>query len=198
MIRYELDERLDRTAASQCRHPALERLRASGPWTASESPTGVALVPAWARPVRAWGQRQQGLGGLWFRLADPLPPCDLAALAKPGTSGSPVALACGLTILVAPAIADGIVIGLDGGLGACASAYGRLADQVATRLAVEGDVSCSPPDPMLVDLARMAMASCHRLTPELIAAWGLLSTADLAPLYDAAVGLPKADAGGGG
>jgi hypothetical protein len=198
MIRYELDERLDRATASQCRHPALARLQSFGPWSACESPTGVALVPAWAKPVRAWGHRQAGLGGLFFRLADPLPACDLAHLARPGTGGTPVALTCGLTIAIAPAIADGITIGLDGGLGAPATAYGRLADQIATRLATDGDVSCSPPDPQLLDLARLALASCHRLTPELIAAWGLLSTADLAPIYDAAVGLPKADAGGGG
>lgn len=194
MIRYRLPGFHDPLAAASGSHPALARLAGRGPWACADTPEGVVLTRGGAA---AWGPWVPGVGGLEYSLADPLPACDPLTLPQPGLAGegSPVSLRCGIVVPVRPAGWDGSVIGLDGQLGAPASAYGRAVAALYDRILAAGDLP--PSDPQAIAVARMALLSATTLTEELIAAWGLLSTGDVVALFLAAAAIPKADAGGG-
>lgn len=199
MIRYRLPESLAPQQAATLEHPALRRLRGRGPWSCAQVPGGVALTHHLAASVQAWGPELAGMGGLSYTLPDPMPAFVPAAWIRKGSVGDLVRLRCGHEIPVAPAAADGISIGLDGQLGGPVSEYGRLAVSLWDRVAALGAGDSIPfSDPDLIALARLACMSCTTLTEELVHAFGLISTGDLGTLFDAAVGIPKAEAGAHG
>lgn len=178
--------------------PALRRLRGRGPWVCTQDPDGGVAI-AHQRGATAWGPERIGVGGIRYQLADPLPPFVLSEWLRTDALGEWVRLRCGVEIPVMPAAADGMSIGLDGTIGAPVTPYGILAARVFDRIAALGPKDAIPwTDPDLLALARGAIMSCTTLTDELVHAFCLISTGDLGALFDAAVGLPKADGGAPG
>jgi hypothetical protein len=197
VIRYLLDERLPLIQAAQCQHMKLQRLAGCGPWLATQTPEGIALTRGeantWTAPFVS------PLDGLRFQLADPLPAFRVQDFLRPNADqGNPVRLRCGHVIPVLPAsVHDGLEIGLDGSFGLPAGEYARIGGRLYDRQLAQPDGQGIPlSDPDLIAFCRLALLSCTTLTAELVHAYKLLTTADLSALWDAGVGLPKADAGG--
>ena len=197
MIRYLIDERIPTLTAAQCQHPRLARLAGCGPWSATETATGVMMTRGqsdrWTDP------KVSPIDGMRVQLADPMPAFRVADFLRPNADrGNPVRLRCGHVIPVMPAaLHDGLEIGLEGGLGAPAGEYARLGQSLYDRRCALGEGDCIPfNDPELIQFCRLALLSCTTLTAELVHACHLLSTADIEPLVEAGTGLPKADAGG--
>ena len=98
---------------------------------------------------------------------------------------------------VAPALADGFVIGLDGQVDPTrpGSAYARLAYRVEERLAEEGSIPVTDPD--LLALAKAVLGTTHRGPHEAWHELGLLTTRTILALCRGAWERPKACAASG-
>lgn len=199
MIRYRLSPRVEGPTAALCEHPALKRLAGFGGWKATQEANHTVLTRVNAVSRNDWGPWKPGLNGLDFSVPDPLPPFNagdwIYTREELRRQGIPVRLCRGFDIPVAPAYLDGVEILLDGSLSTPVSDYGALVSSLDVRL---GSGSIHPGDPDLVRFCHLAMASCLALTPEVIHAWRLLTTADQQRLFDAAVTLPKPEAGAPG
>lgn len=190
MIRYYLDASLPQMAAAQCAHPALARLKGKGPWTAMDGP-GVCIQRGSAH---AWGEIKPGLGGLKYQLADPLPPIMQSITVRDGGSIAWVDLPGGVRLPVKLAAYAPVAIGLDGTPSGPADEYGMLSARLWDRLQA-GDLPVL--DPALLTFCRLALMSQTNLTEELCHAYGLITTESVGAIFDAANGVPKAEAGGG-
>ena len=80
-------------------------------------------------------------------------------------------------------------IGIDGKLGDPTGEYGVKATRLWERQQI-GDIHLNDPD--MVAVCRMALRSCSTLTDEEIHIHRLLSTGDVAAIWGAVTGLPKA------
>jgi hypothetical protein len=191
MIRYRVPDGLSPMAAVQCQHPSLARLADCGPWAAVETPQGLLLTHASAPANATWKEWSAGIGGIMYQVVDPLPELKAADWMKPEDDlAGPVLLACGIVVMVRPACCDGLLLGLDGSLGRPAGAYGQAVASLTDR-AFRGQVVLAT-DPQAVAVARMALRTGLKMSDELIHAWGLLSTGDVARLVEAAAAIPKA------
>mgnify|MGYP007071639958 CR=1 FL=1 len=190
MIRYYLDQTLSLMAAAQCQHPALARLRGRGPWSASESPGGVMLQRGNAA---AWGEIKNGLDGLRYQLADPLPPIMSSITVDERGAVAFIDLpGCRLPIKLA-AYAP-VSIGLDGTPQGPCDEYGQAGVRLWDRLN-SGELLVA--DPELIAFCRLALMSKTNLTAELVHAYNLITTETIPQIFDTANGIPKAEAGGG-
>jgi hypothetical protein len=189
MIRYYLDVQVPLLAASRCDHPMLVRLKGRGPWSASDSPSGVRIQRGTAA---AWGEIRHGLDGLRYQLADPLPPVSAIAVRDVG----PVAWVDlpGVRLPVKLATYAPVAVGLDGKPEGPADDYGRTSAALWDRMNA-GELPIL--DPLLVQFCVLALMTQTDLTPELIHAYGLINTDTIPQIFDAANGVPKAEAGGG-
>lgn len=170
-----------------------ERLRPAGPWAVDQMRRA-----AWMGAPDTWPAEDQlgpvetsVLDGLRYRVLRELPP--LAALRRaplpPWTV--PVDLPGLPAVPVAPALGDGWVLRPDGSL--CdrpGSQYARAAGALFDRLA--GGEEVPPTDPAWWCLAFAAIATTHRVTEDLLDAYGLLTTASIPRLAEAAWAVPKA------
>ncbi len=199
MIRYRLVQAIDVMAAASLAHPLLARFAGCGPLRVHQGADGTVLefgpqIAAQPSPI-AWGPWRDcpGKTGLQYQLPNPLAPLDLSAWVKPHQRGEPVALACGLTVVVKLATSD-FALTLDDLDDGPATEYARLAESVYERL-TRDDVPLN--DPQLRDLCFAAVRSGTKLTDELISAHRLIARSDCEALIRAAAGLPKAAPGAG-
>jgi hypothetical protein len=195
MIRYYLDS-CSQLQAAQYRHEALARLKGRGPWKFTDDRGGVMLQRGEAV---AWGPIKQGLGGLRYQLADPLPPFAQAvkvAVRGPAPVGW-VDLPGGIRIPVPLTPYAEVAIGLDGKPEGVCSDFGLLAASLFDRRE-RGDFPVA--DPELVEFCRVALMEHTDLTAELVHAYNLITTRTTPLIFDAATGCDpkKADPPGGG
>jgi hypothetical protein len=190
MIRYHLDASLPLMAASRCDHPALARLKGKGPWSATDG-AGVCIQRGTAD---AWTEIKPGLDGLRYQLADPLPPLMTAITIRDTGPIGWVDLPGAVRLPVRLATHAPVAIGLDGTPQGPADEYGMLAARLWDRLQ-SGDLPVL--DPALIKFCRLALMSQTNLTEELCHAYGLITTDTVPAIFDAANGIPKAEAGGG-
>lgn len=191
MIRYYIDKTMPLMAASECRHPALVRLRGRGPWRASESDGGTCLQRG---DAAAWGPIVSGLDGLRYQLADPLPPLMSAVVTDDRGSVAFVDLPGAVRLPIKLAAYAPVAIGLDGLPQGPCDEYGQTSTRLWDRFSA-GELSLT--DPQLIAFVRLALMSQTNLTVELIHAYGLITTDTIPAIFDAANGIPKAAAGGG-
>lgn len=194
MIRYRVPGGISAPEAVGC-VSELRRLAGCGPWTCHDDGQGLVLTHGSASAVSTWTSWRDGLGGLIYQLAEPLPEIAIDAWVKRAEHAEPLRLVCGLTVPVVPAFVDGLAITMDGGLGAPASPYGRAVANLVDRV-MRGD-EVMPTDPQAIAVARLALASGLRMPAELMHAWGLLATGDIARLVEAAAAVPKVACGAG-
>lgn len=192
MIRYYLAETLHQLAASRCEHPALARLRGRGPWAASDHPGCVVLQRGHAA---SWGEIKPGIGGLRYQLAEPLPPLLSVTRITESASSAIVDLPGGVRLPVKLAAFAPVAIGLDDKPEGPSDDYGQTANRLWDRFQ-SGEMLIV--DPQLIDFCRMALMSLTDLTPELIHAYGLLTTETIPQIFDAANGVPKKTGSDGG
>lgn len=185
MIRYYLDAQLPQLAAARCDHPALARLRGRGPWTAHDHHGSVMLQRGEAA---AWGEIKPGLNGLRYQVANPLPPLLASIQVNDRGSIAWVDLPGGVRLPIKLAAYAPVAIGLDGLPEGPCDDYGQTAARLWDRLNA-GDLPVA--DPQLVAFCRLALMSQTDLTPELIHAYGLLTTDTIPQIFDAANGVPK-------
>jgi hypothetical protein len=179
-------------AAAQLAHPALARLRGRGPWTASEDGAGSVVLQR--GQAQTWGEWRPGLGGLDYRLADPMPELRSAVAFRPNGSAAWADLPGAGRFPVVPATYAPVALGLGGEpLGPC-DAYGQMALRIFDRMQV-GDITLGDPD--LVSFCRSALMSATDLTDELCHAFGLITTATVPLIWEAATGVGKPQADGG-
>lgn len=194
MIRYYLAG-CSQMAAAQYQHPALARLKGRGPWAITAEPGGVMLQRG---ESAAWGPIQQGLEGLRYQLADPLPPLmqsiklddkgPIAWVALPGDVRLPVLLA---------EYAE-VRFDLHGNTEGPCTDYGLIASRLWDRKE-QKDLTVG--DPELVAFCRSALLEQTNLTAELVHAYGLLTTKSVPEIFAAVTGCdPKkaAQPDGGG
>lgn len=193
MIRYFL-EGCGLIRAAQCQHEALARLRGRGPWAITDHNGGVMLQRG---DAPAWGPVQQGLGGLRYQLADPLPSLlssitvddkgPIAWVDLPGPVRLPVLLA---------EYAE-VRFDLHGKPEGPCSDYGMIASRLWDR---QEQKELIVGDPELIDFCRMALLEQTNLTAELVHAYGLLTTKTVPRIFAAATGCDpkKADQPDGG
>jgi hypothetical protein len=141
----------------------------------------------------AWGEIKNGLDGLRYQLADPLPPIMTAITTDERGSIAFVDLPCCRLPIKLAAYAP-VAIGLDGTPEGPCDDYGQTAARLWDRLNA-GELPVA--DPQLVAFCRLALMSKTNLTAELVHAYGLLTTDTIPQIFDAANGIPKAEAGGG-
>lgn len=195
MIRYTCTAQMSAEQASAMEHESLRRLAGRGPWQVVGQPGAITLTRGSAA---AWGPLRPALGGLQYQLAEVLPALGPDVF-RPAKGAIPVALRCGQTVAVQPISYDGMIIGLDGEVDGAAGAYGQAVLEAFDLMdAATADNPVPWTHPVLVRAARLALMTGVNLTEELIHAYGLLSTADVWPILEAASGLPKAPAGAGG
>lgn len=189
MIRYYLDG-IGQSAAAALAHPSLARLRGRGPWAVTETGSGVMLQRGTASE---WGEIKQGLDGLKYQLANPLP--DLSASITIDDRGSLAWVELpGIKLPVKLAAYAPVAIGLDGQPEGACDEYGALSERLWNRFQ-SGDLLVA--DPQLVAFARLALMSKTNLTAELCHAYKLITTDTIPAIFDAANGVGKATAGGG-
>jgi hypothetical protein len=189
VIRYYLDG-CGQSQAAAWKHPALLRLRGCGPWAITESGGGVVLQRGTAT---SWGEIRNGLDGLRYQLADPLP--DLLSAVKLDDRGSIAWVdVAGHRLPIKLAAYAPVAIGLDGQPEGPCDDYGATAARLWDRLQT-GDLPVA--DPQLVAFARLALMSKTDLTAELCHAYRLITTDTIPAIFDAANGVGKAQAGGG-
>jgi hypothetical protein len=209
MIRFILRSNAPPSAQSALDHPALSRLAEDGPWRVQDGIGIVMLTHATAPAGCEWGPEQTGLGGLVFQLPAKLSPLPIADLIRKGaTDCQTVRLVCGLTVPIAPAMAGGSVIGLNGEAEGIASEYGLAVEavsaafeQAADAAKASGDQSGGAvrfSDPCWLPMARLALRSALRLPAEAIHGYRILASGDYVALWEAALALPKIDAAGSG
>jgi hypothetical protein len=192
MIRFRVDN-LTPEAASLMDHPSLRRLAGRGPWACVADAGGTILTRGTAA---AWGPWTQGLGGLSYSLADPLPEWSDAWLADL-RGATLVPLRCGVVLPVLPVPYDGLTVDLmTGAIGAPVSRYGQAVAEAFDLLA--GDLPVPAGHPTLVDAAREILLRSTNLPLEALAALRLVGTDDFIPLIEGAAGIPKAACGAGG
>ena len=189
MIRYRFSGLgVDAYDAVSCAHPRLRRLRCGGPWAARRGSQGLELTqepPAGWTPT-AWGPWQRGLDDCEYQVADPLP--DLALLRRPVLSQAAwIDHSQHGRIPVLPATRSARRLDLHGEASDFVSDYGRLAFYVFDRLRTDDQV-----DREVLDVVRLALASCHRVTAEACHALGLMTDLDLGAILAGAFGVPKA------
>jgi len=193
VIQYHLPESIPLLRAGHCEHPALARLRGRGPWSASDGPDGgVILTRGSAAEWTAWAP---ALGGeLRYRTAVDMPAFSQAVKVRDIGQTARVQLSVG-SLPVALVHFAPVEIGLGGAPVGPADEYGRIGARLWDRLKSE---ELSPADHDLVSFCRLALMSCTDLTEELCHAYRLITTKSVGDILDAASGVPKADAGGGG
>jgi hypothetical protein len=181
---------LDPQTASLCKHPTLARLRIAGPWRAGRNGAGDILltqVIAGQPDATDWRAEEPGLDGCFFQLAAG---ADAGRLrVTPHPQAALVPLACGLRWPVLPSYLCPVAIGIDCKPRGVVGEYGRLADQVLERASVG---AATLDEPAVIDLVRLALASCcPALTPELAHALGMITTADVQTVLEAVWYPPK-------
>jgi hypothetical protein len=191
-LRWPSDS-IDPAAAVGLAHPRLVRLRGVGAWSfAGLGGLVVAtmLLPGWT--AAGWEEWQPGTDGCEFSLATNPPSLDAIAPATIHPDAEPILLACGERVWVMPARRAARRLGFDGSDRGPASAYGIAAHDLHDRVR---DGAASPQDIMAV--AFMAAASVNPLLlPEVCVGLGLISSADLQPLLEAAWRIPKTETAG--
>lgn len=195
MIRYRIDN-LSSEQASQLAHPELKRLAGRGPWVCAADGTGVVLTRHSATPPASWGPWRDGVGGIAYSLAEPLPDWDPAWIV-PGRHAVPVALSSGIILPVVPVPADGLAVDLlTGELGDPVTPYGQAVADAFDLIADGGMPALT--DPILLAAVRAILVRSTRLPIEALAAYALVGSSDLIPLVEAAAAVPKALRGAGG
>jgi hypothetical protein len=193
MIRYYLDG-CSQMAAAQYQHPALARLRGRGPWTITGESGGVMLQRG-SSP--SWGPIRDGIGGLRYQLADPLPPLMASITVDSKGPSAWVDFAGGIRLPVPLAVYAEVSFGLDGKPEGPCSEYGMIATRLWDRWQQQ-DLPVSDPD--LLSFCRLALMETTNLTAELIHAYGLITTKSVPSIFAAATGCDpkKADLLGDG
>jgi len=184
---------IDPPAAVDLAHPRLVRLRGAGAWAFS-GPSGHAVatmqIPDWT--AQGWGEWQPGTDGCEFSLATNPPTIESLDPAAIPTDAARVDLACGERVWVLPARKAARRLSFDGLDLGPATAYGIAAHDLTRR--IDAGIATSS-DTMRVVL--MAAASVNRaLLPEVCIGLGLVSSADIKPLLEAAWRIPKAPPAG--
>jgi hypothetical protein len=191
-LRWPTDN-LDPADAVALAHPRLVRLRGVGSWSfAGLGGLVVAslILPGWT--AAGWEPWQLGTDGCEFSLATNPPSLDAIAPNRVPPDAELVELACGERVWVLPARLAARRLGFDGRDLGPASAYGIAAHDLSRRM----DAKTHTPDDIM-RVAFMAAASVNRLLlPEVCVGFGLVSSADLQALLEAAWRIPKAPAAG--
>lgn len=191
-LRWPSDN-LDAAAAVALAHPRLVRLRGVGSW--SFAGLGGLVVATLILPgftAAGWEPWQPGTDGCEFSLATNPPGLDAIAPARIPADAELVELACGERVWVLPARRAARRLGFDGRDMGPASAYGIAAHELSGRC---GSDTATSDDVMRVVF--MAAASVNRLLiPEVCVGLGLVSSADIQPLLEAAWRIPKTEPAG--
>ena len=189
MIRLRWPEdTIDPAAAVALTHPRLVRLRGCGSWSfggIGGLVTATLSLPGWT--AAGWEAWQPGTDGCEFSLATNPPSLDATAPKDVPADAELVELVCGERVWVLPARRSARRLGFKGESRGLASAYGlaafRLLDEINAGTATDDGV---------MRVLFMAMASVNRLLlPEVCVGLGLISTADISPLLEAAWHIPK-------
>lgn len=191
-LRWPADP-IDPVAAVRLSHPRLVRLRQAGPWsfTGQGGETIATMqIPGWE--AEGWHPWEPGTDGCEFAIATNPPPIEATDPPEIPTDAAPIVLACGESVWVLPARRAPRRLGFDGRDRGPASAYGVAAFALADRMAAKVHTSDE-----VMRVCLLALASVNRrLIPEVAIGLGLVSTADIQPLLEAAWRIPKAPAGG--
>lgn len=170
-------------------HPRLMRLRGVGSWSFSGLGglvVATLMLPGWT--AAGWEPWQPGTDGCEFSLAINPPGLDAIAPTRIPPDAELVELACGERVWVLPARLAARRLGFDGSDRGPATAYGIAAHDLAGRM----DAGTYTADDVM-RVAFMAAASVNRLLlPEVCVGLGLVSSADLQVLLEAAWRVPKA------
>jgi hypothetical protein len=183
--------------AATCEHASLADLRRHGPWAAQVDEGVIVLtqtVEGWS--AEGWGEWQNAIApGRKFRVATNLPALHLLRRPRLRQLGAQaVELACGESIRIPPALADGASFGFDGTPHRLASAYGQAVVALLDRSA-RGE---EPAVAEWLSAIRLAIQSGHRLTDDAIHARDLISSTDLEGYLGAMTTGPKAEPASGG
>jgi hypothetical protein len=198
VIQYRLPNPGCTTAeAATCEHAALADLRRHGPWVVQVEEGMLVLtqrVDGWQ--AAGWGEWQDAvIAGRKFRVATNLPSLSLLRRPRLRNLGAlSVELACGESIRIPPAIADGASFGFDGAPRRLASAYGQAVVALLDRSA-RGE---EPTVAEWLSAIRLAIQAGHRLTDDAIHARDLISSTDLEGYLGAMTTGPKAEPASGG
>lgn len=181
-------------AAAQYQHPALARLKGRGPWAITGEPGGVVLQRG---ESPSWGEIRDGIGGLKYQLADPLPPLMASITVDDKGSVAWVEFSRGIRLPVPLAAYAEVSFGLDDKPEGPCSEYGMIATRLWDRWQQQ-DLPVS--DPELLHFCRLALLENTNLTAELIHAYGLLTTKSVPRIFAAVTGCDpkKADQQGAG
>jgi hypothetical protein len=187
------DDSIDPVAAVGLSHRRLVRLRQAGPWTfTAEGEVTVATMQIAGWQADGWHPWEPGTDGCEFALATNPPPIEATDPAEIHPDASPVLLACGESVWVLPARRAPRRLGFDGRDRGPATAYGVAAFALYDRMAARAHTSDE-----VMRVCLLALSSVNRrLIPEVAIGLGLISTADIQPLLEAAWRIPKAPGGG--
>jgi hypothetical protein len=193
MIRYYV-EGCSQLRAAQYQHDAVRRLRGRGPWAVTDH-NGGAMMQRGESP--SWGEIRDGIGGLKYQLADPLPPLMASITVDDKGSVAWVDFSGGIRLPVPLAAYAEVSFGLDGKPEGPCSEYGMIATRLWDRWQQQ-DLPVS--DPELLSFCRLALLEQTNLTAELIHAYGLLTTKSVPRIFAAVTGCDpkKADQEGDG
>lgn len=187
-LRWPTDT-IDAADAVHLAHPRLVRLRGVGSWSfAGIGGQAVATLqlPGWT--AQGWEAWQPGTDGCEFALATNPPSLDALQPARIPTDAELVQLACGERLWVLPARRAARRLGFDGADLGPATAYGRAAYDLSARI----DAGTQTDDDVMRVAFLAASSVCRLLLPEVCVGLGLVSSADLQPLLEAAWRIPKA------
>lgn len=174
-------------------HPRLVRLRGTGRWSFGGAGGAVVAslhVPGWT--AAGWGPWTAGTDGCEFSVATNPPPLEAFVPARVPADAERVELACGERVWVLPARRAARRLGLDGSDAGPATAYGVALHDLSAAMETG-----EPPAADVMRAVFLAMASVSRaLLPEVCVGLGLVSSADIGPILEAAWRLPKAQPAG--
>lgn len=193
MIRYLVDANIGQMAAATCAHPSLTRLRGRGPWATTVTGGHIQMQRG---ESPAWGEVKQGVGGVRYQLADPMPP--VSAIKVEGRGHVAWVDLPGIRLPIPLAAYVPVSIGLDDQVEGPCDEYGMTAARLWDRWQ-DNDLPLTDRD--LLAMCRLALMANTDLTAELIHAYGLLTTSTVPMIFAAATGCdPKkaADAADGG
>lgn len=182
-------EPIDPADAVRLAHPRLVRLRGVGSWSFAGlggQTVATLQLPGWT--AAGWEDWQPGTDGSEFALATNPPSLDALQPARIPTDAQEVQLACGERVWVLPARRAARRLGFDGRDLGPATAYGRAAYDLNARM----DARTHTEDDVMRVVFLAVASVCPLLLPEVCVGLGLVSSADLQPLLEAAWQIPKA------
>jgi hypothetical protein len=188
------NDHIDPADAVGLAHPRLVRLRGAGSW--SFAGIGGMCVATLALPgweAAGWEDWQPGTDGCEYSLATNPPGLDALSPRVIPVDAELIDLACGERVWVLPARLAARRLGFDGRDLGPGSAYGIAAHALSARMDAKTE-TCDD----IMRVALMAAASVTRvLLPEVCIGYGLVTSADLRVLLEAAWRVPKAQPGAG-